>query len=84
MNDLAPPPRPAPRATFGRMLACGALAGVAIVASMALAVAAAFAAVVVVLAVLVVSLRRRLRPDGPVTLEGRRTAEGWVAEVAPR
>jgi hypothetical protein len=57
----------------------------ALAAGVVLALVAAFVALIGVLAAVVVLLvRRRRTAEGPVTLEGRRTAEGWVAETASR
>lgn len=61
-----------------------AVAG-ALLVGVAVAFFAALVALVGVLAaLLVVVLRRRPAPTGAVTLEGRRTPDGWVAESASR
>lgn len=80
---LLPPPSASRQRShpFVRTVATAA----ALVAGLALAVTAAVVALIGVLAAVAVLLLRRRRPaDGPVTLEGRRTPEGWVAEAASR
>jgi len=74
---------PAPRGQGGLLRAF--VTAAALAAGVVLALVAAFVALVGVLAAVAVLLvRRRRAPDGPVTLEGRRTPDGWVAEAASR
>jgi len=64
-----------------------AVAGIAVVLAVALAaVTAAVVGVLIAFAAFALRLRprRRARVAGPETLEGRRTAAGWVVEVNPR
>jgi CBS-domain-containing membrane protein len=87
MTETALQPLPPPRRrSSGRLTTWAIGAVLAVTVGIALAVAAAAAVLIAVLgavAVLVVRLARRA-PDGPATLEGRRTPEGWVAEASPR
>jgi hypothetical protein len=78
---LTAPPAPRGNGSWVRALVTTA----ALAAGVMLALVAAFVALVGVLAAVAVLLvRRRRTPDGPVTLEGRRTPDGWVAEAASR
>lgn len=81
--------QPAPRqrrfSMFGRpaaWLAGFAFAAVAVAAAFVAAAAAAVIAILGVIALLVMRLSPRRPAAGPVTLEGRRTAEGWIAEAS--
>jgi hypothetical protein len=84
-TDLARLPTP-PRGGSWTRPFTWAIAGVfAMIVVAALAVAAAAAALVgllVAVAALVLRLAPRRHSGGPVTLEGRRTADGWDVEAA--
>ncbi|TPW07737.1 MAG: hypothetical protein FD124_908, partial [Alphaproteobacteria bacterium] len=77
-----------PRAGSSRALACAIAAVFGVLVAIALVVALAAALVVgavVAVAALVLRLSPRRRSgDGPTTLEGRRTPDGWVVEAALR
>lgn len=88
VTDLTRLPTP-PRARGWSRPVTWAIAGVfAVIVAAALAVAAAAAALVgllVAVAALVLRLApRRQASAGPVTLEGRRTPDGWEVEAASR
>ncbi len=89
MTAAMPAPERGPIDALFAALRAGvaAIAGLAVL--LAVALAALTAAVVgVLIAFAAVALRfrpsRRARVQGPETLEGRRTAAGWVVEVSPR
>ena len=84
VKDLTPLPRSV-RARWGRPLTWAIAAVFAVIVAVALAVAAAAAALVgllVAAAALVLRLAPRRPPGGAVTLEGRRTPDGWEVEAA--
>lgn len=85
MTDLTSLPKPPPRRSWNRPLTWAIAAVFAVIVAVALAVAAAAAALVgllVAVAAMVLRLAPRRQGAGPVTLEGRRTADGWEVEAA--
>lgn len=91
-HEMIPPPsaKPSRLGRAARWLGLIGLAAAGAVMVFAFAVVAATAALIglVVGAGVVLALRltapKRRRPDGDRLLEGRRTADGWVVEPAPK
>ncbi len=89
MTAAMPAQEPGPLDALFAALRAGvaALAGIAVLLAVALAaVTAAVVGVLIAFAAVALRLRprRRARVQGAETLEGRRTAAGWVVEVSPR
>ncbi len=86
-TDLTRLPTAQRRSAWSKPVTWAIAAVFAVIVAVALAVAAAAAALVgllVAAAALVLRLAPRRQSNGAVTLEGRRTPDGWEVEAASR